>query len=229
MSNDYMDKLKENIAASLNSMMFPDNSKLKRPKSKAWIALAAFIVIFGFLDLLTGVSVGYSTHWFYGVLVFMAGFASMVIHEALYTNAYANTFQKVLSVVGFFVSVLSTAVVGIVAIVITLLETAYNRQYLGLGMVAFAFTVLFFHGIIIVVYYFADSGITARQTAAKNLAEQDSFLQSFAFSEEVVDKLNALEEKMNVRIESGDGERMALAMKQMTGGKFEVEDKPKNR
>lgn len=211
------DKLVASVASRLNTFINPPKEQIEKPMNRLWIALIAFNFIFLPLDIATGATVWYITRWYYGVFVFAAGFGTMVFHEALFSNPFAGGWQKVISVVGFLTSIATTAIIGVAAIVINLLVVGYNAEVYGAVMAGSAFLVLFFHGILFAVYYFIDHGINAKQNATKTLAMHESTLKEFAYSEQIVDKMNALEQRLIKRIENGDGARMGAALQNITG------------
>jgi hypothetical protein len=215
--NDEVNKLKQGIAKQLNELINPNKNTIKKPHNRLWIALVAFNVIFLPLDDATGFTVGYVTRGYYGLFVFGAGFGTMVIHEALYSNPFAKWWQKGISIAGFLTSILVTSVIGVAAIVINILATGYNKELYGAVMAGISFLVLFFHGLLIAAYYFTDSGIIAKQKTASTYASHEELLQNVSYSEQLVDRINDLEKKINIRIESGDGERLGAVLGSITG------------
>lgn len=222
------DKLVASVAARLNTFINPPKEQIQKPKNRLWIALIAFNLIFLPLDIATGATVGYITRWYYGIFVFAAGFGTMVVHEALFSNPFAGTWQKVISVSGFLLSVATTAIIGVAAIAINILVVGYDAELYGAVMAGAAFLVLFLHGILLVVYYFIDHSINAKQKATKTMADHESTLKDFAYSEQIVDKMNALEQRLIKRIESGDGARMGAALQNITGQEW-VPSQPQMR
>lgn len=223
------DALKENISKKLNQAMNPDKNTIKKPHNRLWIALIAFNLIFFPLDVATGATVGYITRWYYGLFVFGAGFGTMIIHEALYSNPYAGTWQKVISIVGFVTSITITALIGVGAIVVNVMVAGYDREVYGAYMAGGSFLVLFFHGLLIAIYYFTDSGILAKQKTTSAIAEQEKIFQNFAFSEQIVDRINELESKLVGRIDKGDGVRIGEAMTNISGQDWTQPEAPKGR
>ena len=222
MSNQ-TEALKDNVAKWLNNRINPPKDKVKNPMNRLWIALLAFNGIFLPLDIITAFAVGVATRWYYGLFVLGAGVGSMFVHEALFSNPYADSnkekfpMQKTISIIGFLMSVFTTIVIGLAAIVVNLLLTGYNRELYGAAMAAFSFLILFGHGILIAAYYFTDHGIRSRQNATSALASHNQLMQDFALSTQIVDAINALEDRMIQRIEAGDGKRMGAALHKITG------------
>jgi hypothetical protein len=215
--NDQVQMLKQNLAQKLNNIINPSKDVIKKPHNRLWIALLAFNAIFFPLDIATGVTVGFVTRWYYGFFVFFAGFGTMVVHESLYSNPYAKFWQKAISVAGFLTSITVTALIGLSAIVVNVLLVGYNQELYGVVMAGAAFLVLFFHGVLIAVYYFIDHGIIAKQKTTSAIATHEQTLQDFRFAEQIVDKINELEVRLTKRIESGDGIRMGAALNNITG------------
>lgn len=213
---DAMDELKQGIAKKLNGIINPKEEN-KKPHNRLWIALIAFNLIFFPLDIATGVTVGIATRWYYGLFVFGAGFGTMIVHEALYSNPYAGRWQKVISIIGFLTSTGITLLIGVTAIVVNVLMSGYNRELYGVGMAGTAFVVLFFHGFLIATYYFTDHGIQTKQKATAAAAKHEQVLSDFAFAERLTDKVNSLEQRLLARVERGDGARMGAALNNLTG------------
>jgi hypothetical protein len=214
------EQMKQNVARRINNMINPPKDALKKPHNRLWIALVAFNLIFFPLDAATGFTVGLVTRWYYGFFVFGAGFGTMVIHEALYSNPYAKFWQKVVSVLGFLTSITITATIGIAAIVVNVLFTGYDQDLYGVIMAGASFFVLFFHGLLIAVYYFADAGILARQKATASLANHEQLQTVFTMSEQIATRMNALESRLLSAVERGDGARMNASLKNLTGQDF---------
>lgn len=212
-----VDKLKQNLASKLNQAINPSKDTIRKPHNRLWIALIAFNGIFLPLDIATGVTVGIVTRWYYGLFVFGAGFGTMIVHEALYSNPFAKFWQKVISVIGFLLSVAITATIGLSAIVVNVLVTGYDQELYGVVMAGTAFLVLFIHGVLIAAYYFSDSGILAKQKTTAAIATHERTLQDFRFAEQIVDKINDIESRLISRIEQGDGIRIGAALNNLTG------------
>lgn len=218
------EQMKQNVARRINNMINPPKDALKKPHNRLWIALVAFNLIFFPLDAATGFTVGIVSRWYYGFFVFGAGFGTMVIHEALYSNPYAKFWQKVVSVVGFLTSITVTATIGIAAIVVNVLFTGYDQDLYGVVMAGAAFLVLFFHGLLIAVYYFADAGILARQKATASLANHEQLQTVFTMSEQIAARMNTLEARLLSAVQRGDGARMNASLKNLTGQDFLDDD-----
>lgn len=222
--NNEFELMKQNVAKRINNLINPPRDALKKPHNRLWIALVAFNLIFFPLDVATGFTVGIVTRWYYGFFVFGAGFGTMIIHEALYSNPYAKFWQKVVSVVGFLTSITITATIGIAAIIVNVLFTGYDQDLYGVIMAGASFLVLFFHGLLIAVYYFADAGILARQKATSALAHHEQLQTVFTMSEQIATRMNALEARLLNAVQRGDGARMNASLKNLTGQDFLDDD-----
>jgi len=219
-----MDRISVAIEKKVSETLNPPKDKIKKPHNRLWIALILFTAIFAFLDLLTGVSVGYSTRWYYGVLVVLSGFVTMVAHELLYTNPYAGFWQKVISAVGFMASVLITGVIGVTAIGLNLLFTGYDREVTGAVMVGVSFLTLFFHGFLGAVYFFTDSGIASRQAASKKMADHEKIMKDFALAAQIVKAGKDIEKELMDAVKNGDGNRLGRALNSIPGEEWVNED-----
>ena len=211
-----IEKLRSNIAKSVNNAFYSDEGN-KKPMNRLWIALIAFNVIFFPLDVATGFTVGLITRWYYGLFVFGAGFGTMVLHEALYSNPYAGKLQKGISIFGFLVSVSITVLIGLAAIAINILVDGYDRELYGAIMAGVSFVVLFLHGLLFAVYYFTDHGILTKQRSTATEAKHVQTMEDFSRAESMADMARRLEERLIARIEEGDSVRMNSALNKLTG------------
>lgn len=211
-----MNDVRKAIEGKILQIMNPDKS-LKRPHNRLWMALLAFNLIFLPLDVATGLTVGYITRWYYGLFVFGAGFGTMIVHEALYSNAYASKWQKAISVFGFMTSITVTGLIGVGAIAVNVLYAGYDRELAGVVMAGGSFLTLFLHGMLFAVYYFVDSGILASQRASASMAEHDRQITQFGMASQLVDQFKILEGKLLTAYEKGDGDKMGAALASVTG------------
>ena len=218
-----MSDLYKVIEQKLINTINPPKNEVKRPYNRLWIALIAFNLIFFPLDIATGVSVGMATIWFYGLWVFVAGFGTMVIHEALFSNPYAKIHQKVISVVGFLTSIAITLVIGVAAIYFNLAPSGIDRHYLGLGMSAVSFVAVFGHGILIAVYYFSDSGFLSKMRQTSALAESDRMVSEVAMAQVLATAIDNLKDTLVKDIKTrGGSASVGAALNRVTGGDWEL-------
>lgn len=207
----------EKIRDAALNILFPKRDKLTPPVNRVWVAIVFATAIFGFLDLLTMVSVGYATRWFYGVLVFFSGIVTLIGWEFLYANPYSKGWQKPISVIGFFASVVSTVIIGLLAIVVTLVNFNISKDYLGAGMVGFSFVVLFFHAVLFILYFFLDETIQTRQNATAGMAEHQVRMSQFELTKSLVAKVKDLEGELSGIVSRGDESRFKQAHNALTG------------
>ena len=210
-----MADLKQAIEGKLIEIINP-TQEIKKPHNRLWIALVAFNLIFLPLDIATGITVGWITFWFYGFFVFGAGFGTMVIHEALFSNPYAKIWQKATSIFGFLLSIGVTLVIGLAAISTSLLVEGYDRHLVGAIMAGVAFTALFVHGILIAAYYFVDPGILAKMRATSALAENERMVNEFHMAKIIVAAFNQVTAELLSSINKGDQKFMGAALSKIT-------------
>ncbi len=224
-----MNDLQKAIESKILRIINPPKQEVKRPHNRIWIALIAFNLIFFPLDIATGFTVGMSTHWFYGLWVFGSGFGTMVIHEALFSNPYAKIWQKGISVFGFVMSVGVTVIIGVSAIAVSMNIVPVSANIAGATMAIVAFVALFFHGILIAIYYFTDAGFMAKMRTTSALADSDRMVTEMAMAHVVVDAVNKLKDELTITVNNGDGRAMGAALNKITGSDWEELGTVQNR
>jgi len=215
-----MNDLQKAIEAKILGIINPPKDQVKRPHNRLWIALIAFNLIFFPLDVATGITVGMSTHWFYGLWVFGSGFGTMVIHEALFSNPYAKIWQKGISVFGFIVSVGITILIGVSAIAVSMEIIPVAPNMAGAAMAIVAFIALFGHGILIAIYYFSDAGFLAKMRTTSALADSDRMVTEMAMAQVLVTAVNKLRDELTSTVNKGDGAAMGAALNKITGDEW---------
>lgn len=221
-----MNELQKAIEGKILAIINPPKNQVKRPHNRLWIALIAFNLIFFPLDVATGITVGMSTHWFYGLWVFGSGFGTMVIHEALFSNPYAKTWQKGISVVGFIISIGITIVIGVSAIAFSMGVIPVDANMAGAAMAIVAFIALFGHGLLIAGYYFSDAGFLANQRTTAALADSDRMVKEMAMAQIVVNAVNQLKAELTASVTKGDGAAMGAALQKITGEEWSLQSQP---
>ena len=217
-----MSDLQKTIESKIISIIDPPKNQVKRPHNRLWIALIAFNLIFFPLDVATGFTVGMSTHWFYGLWVFGSGFGTMVIHEALFSNPYAKTWQKGISVIGFIISIGITIAIGVSAIAFSMGIIPVEANLAGAAMAIVAFVALFGHGLLIAGYYFSDAGFLANQRTTAALADSDRMVKEMAMAQVVVAAVNQLKQELMASVTKGDGAAMGAALNKITGDDWDL-------
>ena len=139
----------------------------------------------------------------YAILTFAAGFLPLLMHEFLYTRAYANAAQKILAVVGAGLSVVTILGVGVIAGVVNVLGfTALSATTLEIILIVTLVLVSGLHGLIAAIYFFIDDGIKAKQVRA----------ESVAYHERRIDDINRAKEILALA-EQGAKDEDAIAAK----------------
>lgn len=199
----------------------PPKDEIKRPSNRLWIAVLGFNITYLAIDLITSVTVGYLTYWYYGVLVFLAGFLPMVAHEALFANPYASKIQRWISGIGFGFSILSALSVGVMVVVINVL---YDSTPTGKTLEAVAMGLLFLiaiaHGTLLALYFFIDEGIRAVQNALTAMAKNEQKLRELGMAGQIVDKSKTVIDALEKRANAGEGGLMDAAMEAISGDEW---------
>ncbi|MCC7119888.1 MAG: hypothetical protein IT310_15290 [Anaerolineales bacterium] len=123
----------------------------------------------------------------YAVLTFAAGFLPLLMHEFLYTRAYASKWQKVLAIVGAGLSVVTILAVGVLAGIINILGvTVASTQWLEIGMIIALVLVAGGHGLIAAIYFYIDDGIKANQVRAESVAYHERRIEDIQRAKEIL-------------------------------------------
>jgi hypothetical protein len=210
--------IREAIEKRVVEILNPPKNQIKKPYNRLWIAVFGFNVVFFFVDVITSVTVGYLTFWYYGVLVFLAGILPMLAHEALFANPYASRYQRRISGAGFGFSVLAALLVGVMVVIINVL---FDSSETGILLEAIAMGLLFFiavlHGGLLALYFFIDAGIQAVQNAQTAMAKNERQLSNIAMAEAITDEANKVIAKLEERTNKGDAALMGAAMESIAG------------
>ena len=152
-----------------------DKEPEKKPKKGAHkIALFFADMIFFFLDVGSGLGVYWLTDiWYYGVIVFLAGFVPLMLHQKLYTQPYASKDQKNAAMVGGILAVGSVLIVAIfIAIVNFVAKAASGNAILWMegGLAASLVLLAFAHAIITAYYFYIDEETAEEQNTSRIIA-----------------------------------------------------------
>ena len=134
-----------------------------------YAAIIAADIIFGILDIGSGLTVYWITGiWFYGLLVFLAGFAPLLLNQKLFTRAFASQQQKNIAIGGGVLAVFSILAIGLLAAIANVNGVASSTA--ELTVIIFIVLLAFIHALLLVWYFYIDEGINADQTVAQTLA-----------------------------------------------------------
>lgn len=175
MNNNYHSNKPPSLIDQRNELL----DAIKRPARKKktpsnfglWAALVFSNLVFFILDVISGITVYWMTNFpLYGLLTFVAGFAPFVLHEILYTRAYASPDQKRISIVGAIIALVSIVFVGLAAGVANVfglvVDTKVMEVIIILGLILIAFT----HALLSIAYFYIDEGIMAKQVTEQAIA-----------------------------------------------------------
>lgn len=189
----------------------------KRPKNYLWLANVAFNVMLAFLDLITAYTVALFTLWFYGVLVFGAGYGPMLIWEILYVRPYASQTQKWIAIGGTVVGGLSTIGVGILVAILNVINI---NAMIGAGTLEIIITVSLvvlasIHIVLFGFYFFTDRGFKREQSHATSLARHDDFKKSVRQAKGIAKELIEVGKELEEEDLAGRGALVGAALKSM--------------
>lgn len=152
----------------LEAVKAPTHKKAPNNNSLYFAVIAADI-IFGVLDIGSGLTVYWITgFWFYGVLVFLAGIAPLLLNQKLYTRAYASQDQKKIAIGGAVLSVFSILGIGLLAAVANV--AGYQGSDAEMVVVITIVVLAFIHAMLLIWYFYSDEGIQADQTLEQTIA-----------------------------------------------------------
>lgn len=182
----------QNELDTLESMV-QKPKKIKKPANVAlWVAYVFFnVVVLAFDIIAAGTVYAITKNWGYAILTFLAGFAPLLMHEALYLRAYANNYQRWIAVGGAFIAVVT---VGIVALLSAGVNFALANGYdLAVGTAEIVILLVIvvaalLHGILAAVYFYIDDGIRAQHVEAENVAYFDQRMKNLDRAEQMLDK-----------------------------------------
>ena len=151
----------------------------------AWIFYNAVALLFD--TIAAGTVYDLVGKFMYAVLTFVAGFLPLLMHEFLYTRAYANAAQKILAVIGAGLSVVTILGVGVIAGVVNVLGfTALSVKMLEIVLIVTLVLVSGAHGLIAAIYFFIDDGIKAKQVRAESVAYHERRIDDINRAKEIL-------------------------------------------
>lgn len=185
-----------------------------RPKNTLWIANVAFNVMLAFLDFITAMTVGAMTMWYYGVLVFAAGYGPVLLWEFLYIRPYASKNQKYFAIAGAILGAISTVGVGIL---VGILNVVQINDLLGVGtlemIIVISLVVLSaLHIVLFGLYYFTDLGIVRNQKYTNALANHEDTMQSVKMAKMIAQEILQIGEELETEVREGRGGLVGAAL-----------------
>jgi hypothetical protein len=122
----------------------------------------------------------------YAALTFTAGFLPLLMHEFLYTRAYASGSQKALAILGACLSVITILAVGVIAGMINVTGATADIQTLEIAMIITLVLVAGGHALIAAVYFYIDDGIKANQVRAESVAYHERRIEDIQRAKEIL-------------------------------------------
>lgn len=155
----------------LEAVKAPDRKK-KQPSNFALYAALIFAnLVFCLLDIISGFTVYWMTaFWLYGILTFLAGFAPLLLHELLFTRAFASQNQKNIAILGACAALVSIVLIGVMAGYVNIIGVTIAPQNSEIATIIMLVLIASFHALLAVIYYFIDPGISAQQLGAQAMA-----------------------------------------------------------
>ena len=213
----------KNTTKLLDMVRRPQHEKANRPPSNfalIWAQVFYNLVALVF-DVIAAISVYSFTggKWWYSVLVFLAGFAPLVMHEALYVRAYASNTQKALALGGVGLSVLTILSVGIMAAVATVKGIfGINAMTTEIIIIVMLVITTVAHGVLAFVYHFSDNGIRANQARQEAIAYHKRAKESLAMAHDILSAATgSMDEQARLETEFGDPDAVAEVIGQLNG------------
>lgn len=209
------DAMKKRLERIINP---PEPAKAdKRPKNNLWIANIAFNFLLAFVDIITAITVGTFTMWFYGVLVFGAGYGPVALWEILYVRPYASKNQKHIAIAGAIVGAFSTIGIGILVGVLNVvnLNSLFGSGTIEMIIVISLIVLVSVHVILFGAYYFTDLGITREQKYATSLANHDDTMRSVTMAKQIAQEILTLGADLENEVREGRGRLVGAALTQI--------------
>lgn len=161
--------------------------KKKRPSNVGlWVALIFFNLAALVIDAISGITVARLAHglWGYGLMVFLAGFIPLLMHEILYTRPFANQNQQTASIYGAATAVLSVAVVGVLSAYANVNNTSI--PWAATAAVVFTVIAVVWHGLLAAYYFYTDDGIKAEHIEAETVASYQKQVKNLQRASEIL-------------------------------------------
>ena len=177
-----------NVSRLLELVKRPQQAKRKPSNFAlywAWLFYNATALLFDVIA--AGTVYALMGKFAYAALTFAAGFLPLLMHEFLYTRAYASGIQKVLAVIGAGLSVITILGVGVLAGVVNILGfTTKNSTLLEIAMIVTLVLVAGAHGLIAAVYFYIDDGIKANQVRAESVAYHERRIEDIQRAKDIL-------------------------------------------
>lgn len=152
-----------------------DKEPEKKPTNwQLWSALYFAEAVFVVLDLVSAVTVGYLTgYWYYGAFVFLAGVVPLFLYTNQYTRPLASTSQRKTAFVGGVIAVASVILVAVFMAFINLASKTMSLDAVAwteAGLVISMIILLGVHAFVMGRYFFIDEEISENQKTNRILA-----------------------------------------------------------
>jgi len=202
----------------LEAIKAPEKSKRRPSNFALYIAIGFANVVFMLLDIISAMTVYWLTNIpLYGVLTFLAGATPLLMHEFLYTRAFASAEQRKLAMVGAGASLLSITIIGVLAGVVNIGGMEANMQTTEILLIGSLVVIAVFHAILAGVYFYIDQGIRMNQNTEQAIARALQQSRMISAGDMI---LTITEKSVARRKQVGEGERKAAmdeVMRQLSG------------
>lgn len=176
------------VTRLLDLVKRPQQAKRKPSNFALYWAWAFYNAVALLFDVIAAITVYDMMGKFaYAALTFAAGFLPLLMHEFLYTRAYASGMQKILAMMGAGLSVVTILAVGVLAGIINILGvTVASTQWLEIAMIIALVLVAGGHGLIAAIYFYIDDGIKANQVRAESVAYHERRIEDIQRAKEIL-------------------------------------------
>lgn len=155
----------------LEAVKAPERKK-KQPGNEALYAAFIFAnLVFCLLDVISSFTVYKMTEsLLYGILTFLAGFGPLLLHEMLFTRAFASETQKKIAVTGAVTALFSIVLIGILAGYVNIAGIGLEQQSAEIVTIIVLVLIAAFHALLAIAYFYIDPGIVSQQITAQTIA-----------------------------------------------------------
>lgn len=166
----------------------PSNAKAKPSNFAlywAWVFYNTVALLFDTIAAMTVYTL--IGNFMYAILTFVSGFLPLLMHEFLFTRAYANKPQKILAVMGAGLSVVTILGVGVISGVVNVIGfTGISNQMLEIVLIVTLVLVSGAHGLIAAIYFYIDEGIKSKQVRTESIAYHERRIEDINRAKEIL-------------------------------------------
>ncbi|MCC6568929.1 MAG: hypothetical protein IT315_06805 [Anaerolineales bacterium] len=162
----------------------------------------------------------------YAILTFAAGFLPLLMHEFLFTRAYASGWQKMLAVIGAGLSVVTIMGVGVLAGIVNITGISASSLTLEIVLIVTLVLVAGGHGMIAAVYFYIDEGIKSNQVRAESVAYHERMMDDIKRAKEILALAEVNLNEQEALASQHGGEVLNEVLSQLRGESLAASDAP---